>query len=93
MTRGQGMEIFEDDLIAKMNKPTRKDRVDTSHLSRLDGTDIVQWYGRKSDGRFHPIGRIMRLTQVGKERLLERRRERGISESHRSEASLRETDR
>lgn len=63
---GQGLEIFNDDLIAKLNAPKRKDRVDTAHLSRLEGTDFVQWYGRKSDGYFWPIGRIMRLTKVGK---------------------------
>jgi hypothetical protein len=63
---GQGLEVFKGDLIAKLNAPTRKDRVDTAHLARLNGTDFVQWYGRKSDGRFWPIGRIMRLTEVGK---------------------------
>jgi hypothetical protein len=67
---GQGMEIFRDDPIAILNAPKRKDRVDTAHLSRLGNTDFVQWYGRKADGRFWPIGRILQLTEAGK-RLLE----------------------
>jgi len=67
---GQGMEVFRDDPIAILNAPKRKDRVDTAHLSRLGNTDFVQWYGRKSDGRFWPIGRILQLTEAGK-RLLE----------------------
>lgn len=63
---GQGLEIFNKDPVAKLNAPTSKDRVDTAHLSRFDGTDFVQWHGRKSDGRFWPIGRIMQLTKTGK---------------------------
>ena len=47
---GQGLEIFRDDPVAKLNAPGRKDKVDTAHLSRLGDTDFVQWYGRKSDG-------------------------------------------
>lgn len=70
---GQGMEIFRDDPIAIVNKPGRKDRVDTAHLSRLGNTDFVQWYGRKADGCFWPIGRILQLTEAGK-RLLEMKR-------------------
>lgn len=68
---GQGVKIFQSDLIAKINAPTHRDRVDTAHLTRLDGTDFVQWYGRKADGRFHPIGRILRLTKAGKKLLAE----------------------
>lgn len=66
---GSGLEIFDGDPVAKLNAPTRKDRVDTAHLARLNGTDFVQWYGRKSDGCFWPIGRIMRLTYAGKQML------------------------
>ena len=68
---GQGLEIFQSDIIAKINAPTRRDRVDTAHLSRLGDTDFVQWYGRKADGRFWPIGRILRLTNAGKKLLAE----------------------
>lgn len=39
---------------------------DHVHLSRASGTDFVQWYGRMSDGRFYPIGRIMRLCRTHK---------------------------
>jgi hypothetical protein len=74
---GSGLEIFHDDLIAQMNKPSRKDRVDTAHLARLEGTDFVQWYGRKADGSFWPIGRILRLTPFGKNRLYQARTAEG----------------
>jgi len=66
---GSGLEIFHSDPVARRNSPSRKDRVDAAHLAMLNGTDFVQWYGRKSDGCFWPIGRIMRLTGKGKEKL------------------------
>jgi hypothetical protein len=63
---GSGMDIFNDDPVAKINAPKAKDRVDTAYLARLGNTDFVQWYGRKSDGYFWPFGRILRLTHAGK---------------------------
>lgn len=52
--------------VAQANRPKPRDRVDTAHISRLGNTDIYQWYGRKADGCFHPIGKFMRLTEAGK---------------------------
>lgn len=34
---------------------------DTSHLSRVDGTDLAYWVGRRASGYFTPIGRVMRM--------------------------------
>ena len=39
--------------------------VDNSYLYRFDGTDYCQWFGRKADGRFHPLGRIMQIIKAG----------------------------
>lgn len=39
-------------------------RMDHIHLSRYDGTDYYQWYGRCADGFHRPIGRIMRIVSV-----------------------------
>ena len=39
-------------------------RADHVHLSRADGTDLVQWMGRYSDGYHRPIGRVMRIVEV-----------------------------
>ncbi len=59
---GQGMEIYENDPVALQNKPSHiRDGFDTYHLSRYDGTNFVQWYGRRSDGRFYPHGNIMEI--------------------------------
>jgi hypothetical protein len=38
--------------------------IDTSYLSRFDGTDYCQWMGRKSDGFFHPLSRIMKIIKA-----------------------------
>lgn len=65
-SNGSGTDALKRDPVAIANMPSRKDRVDTAHLARLSGTDFVQWYGRKGDGSFWPIGRIMRLTEKGK---------------------------
>lgn len=40
-------------------KPWRK--MDHIHLSRFDGTDYCQWYGRCADGFHRPIGRILQI--------------------------------
>lgn len=58
---GQGLQQLERDPVAQTEKPPATGWCDTSHLSRYDGTDFVQWVGRKADGRFHPWGKIMRL--------------------------------
>lgn len=66
---GQGTDPLRGCPIAKRNAPTRKDRIDTAYISKLDGLPLFQWYGRKSDGCFHPIGKILRLTRAGFEAL------------------------
>jgi hypothetical protein len=38
--------------------------VDAVHLSRLENTDYCRWVGRRSDGRFHQIGRLMQIVRV-----------------------------
>ncbi len=52
--------------VAIENRPSSKDRVDTAYIVHYDNTDFYQWYGRKGDGRFHAIGKILRLTPAGK---------------------------
>jgi hypothetical protein len=43
-------------------KPWRK--MDHIHLSRFDGTNYCQWYGRCADGFHRPIGRIMQIVSI-----------------------------
>lgn len=60
---GQGLGPLESLAIAADQKPSyRSDRVDTSHLSLVDGTTIIQWVGRKPNGYFYPLGRPMQAT-------------------------------
>ena len=40
-------------------------RIDTSHLSRFDGTDFVQWFGRVQSGYFVPFGAVMKIVKSG----------------------------
>ncbi len=35
--------------------------IDTSHLSRFDVTEFVQWFGRFPDGYFRPFGAVMKI--------------------------------
>lgn len=66
---GQGLEALKDEPVVKANAPSggyKKHGFDTAHLSRYDGTDFVQWQGRKRDGCFHAHGKIMKLTPAGK---------------------------
>jgi hypothetical protein len=63
---GSGLSALNECPVAQRNAPTRKDKVDASHLSRYTNTDLVQWRGRKADGMFWPIGRILKLTPKGK---------------------------
>ena len=58
-----GLGHLESDPIAKKNQPPLTGWCDTSYLSRYDGTDFFQWHGRRSDGMFHPYGKIMRIAQ------------------------------
>lgn len=37
--------------------------IDTSHLTRYDGTDYVQWVGRIALGYFVPFGRLMKIVE------------------------------
>lgn len=69
---GQGLGPLRDDPVAKANAPAggyKKHGFDTAHLSRYDGTDFIQWQGRKRDGFFHAYGKIMQLTKAGKKAL------------------------
>lgn len=36
-------------------------RMDHVCLIRYDGTDVVQWHGRRTSGFFNPFGRPMRI--------------------------------
>ena len=63
---GRCTDILKNDSIAKLNRPPSHGWCDTSHISIYEGTDLCQWYGRCADGRFHPHGKIMRLTEDGR---------------------------
>ena len=41
-------------------------KLDALHLSRYDGTNYVQWFGRGPDGRYYPFGRLMLIVRVTK---------------------------
>lgn len=68
---GQGLNSLKADAVVRANAPPsyRTAGFDTAHLSRYTGTDFLQWYGRKSDGRFYPFGKILRLTPAGRRAL------------------------
>lgn len=72
---GQGTSWLRDDPVAKRNRPGAKARVDTAYISKYDGTDFYQWFGRRADGYFHPFGKIMRLTTAGRAALAKARGE------------------
>lgn len=38
--------------------------IDTSHLTKYDGTDYVQWVGRVASGHFVPFGRVMKIVKA-----------------------------
>jgi hypothetical protein len=64
---GQGALIQElsNTTLAKAERASYKGpAVDTSYLSKFQGTDYCQWVGRQSDGRFYPIGRILKIIKV-----------------------------
>lgn len=63
---GQNLTCLKNDEIVKAQRPGVRSHFDTAYVTRYEDTDFVQWYGRKSDGRFHPWGKIMRLTPAGK---------------------------
>lgn len=42
-------------------RPARE--VDTTYLGKYDGTQLVQWFGRRSDGIFYPYGPIFQLAR------------------------------
>jgi len=64
-SNGQGTDALEACPVARKNRPGVGSRVDTAHLSLYSGYDIFQWWGRKSDGMFHPFGKLLRLTAAG----------------------------
>lgn len=39
-------------------------RMDHIHLSRFDGTDYCQWWGRCADGFHRPVGRILQIIPI-----------------------------
>lgn len=65
---GQGLEALKDDETVRANRPYgsyKKHGFDTAHLTRYNGTNFVQWVGRRRDGYFHPWGSLMRITAAG----------------------------
>lgn len=50
--------------IVKQNRPPSTGVVDSSYLSKYDGTKFYQWFGRKSDGRWYPFGKILKLKKA-----------------------------
>jgi len=60
---GQGLEELSKNPLAQANKPPAAGWCDTCHLSLFEGTNFVQWFGRRSDGRFYPYGKIMQIIQ------------------------------
>ena len=66
---GQGLGPLKNDFVVKANAPTggyKNHGFDTAHLTRYDGTDFIQWVGRRSDGCFHAWGKLMQLTDDGR---------------------------
>lgn len=62
---GQGLEDLADDAVALKYEPKGAAQgFDTFHMKRFEGTDLVQWFGRRSDGRFHPWGNMMRIVEA-----------------------------
>lgn len=62
---GQHTEPLRTDPVAKANQPPVSGRCDTCYLLQYEGTEFIQWVGRRSDGRFHPYGKILQLTDAG----------------------------
>ncbi len=65
---GQGLDAIKDAPTVLQNRPGsyKQSGFDTAYVSRYEGTDFLQWYGRRADGCFHPYGKLMRLTKAGK---------------------------
>lgn len=64
---GQGalIDALERTPLARAERAAYRRRdIDTAYLCRFDDTDYCQWFGRKADGRFHPISRVMRIVAV-----------------------------
>ncbi|WP_220816185.1 hypothetical protein [Pseudomonas paralcaligenes] len=62
---GQGTECLRSDPIARQNRPPAVGVVDASNLANLVGTDLFQWYGRRSSGYWTPFGKVLRITPEG----------------------------
>lgn len=62
---GQGTGCLRRDSVATRNRPPAVGVVDASNLANLDGTDLFQWYGRRSSGYWTPFGKVMRITDEG----------------------------
>jgi hypothetical protein len=59
---GQGKlmeELSQHPVAVEQRKPPRG--MDHVFLARYVGTDLVQWQGRRSDGRFYAFGALMRI--------------------------------
>jgi hypothetical protein len=66
---GQCLDCLKEDPLVKANAPTggyKKHGFDTAHISRYEGTDFIQWQGRRADGCFHAYGQILKLTAAGR---------------------------
>lgn len=62
---GQGTNCLRLDPVAGRNRPPAVGVVDASNLVNLEGTDLFQWYGRRSSGYWTPFGEVMRITDEG----------------------------
>ena len=83
---GQNLTCLKADETIQAQRPGVRSHFDTAYVTRYEGTDFVQWYGRKSDGRFHPWGKIMVLTQHGK-KLAKLEREEAIEKAKAARAA------
>lgn len=67
-SNGYGLDDLRQLPLAKSEyasgNPRNELGIDTSYLSRFDGTDYVQWFGRQSSGYFIPFGRIMQIVEI-----------------------------
>lgn len=63
--QGELINALKETPLGRLTRSLYKRRdVDTSYLCRFDDTDYCQWFGRKSDGCFHPISHVMKIVRV-----------------------------
>lgn len=63
---GHGTEHLKSDPLARdqYDRHVKHRQVDAVHLSRFDGTKLVQWFGRGSSGYYYPLGSVMKIVEV-----------------------------